>query len=120
MGTLNPRLISQDMATVLNTAVEIIKANHQRVSYPEVVLLAPIRSEEGQRPCGLLPRGVAARPDQHALAEGQSPCDSDWPGWGWQAHAGVQSWLANGRGQSGQRTCRADQAGHGGRNGSAR
>src|SRR5258708_35928749 len=46
MGTLNPSLISQDMAAVLNNAVEIIKANHKRVIYPEAVLLALIRSKD--------------------------------------------------------------------------
>src|SRR5258707_4566056 len=46
MGTLNPSLISQQKERVLTTAVEIIKANHKRVIYPEAVLLALIRSKD--------------------------------------------------------------------------
>src|SRR5450432_2000961 len=46
MATLNPGLVTQDMAAALNSAVEMIRANHKRVIYPEAVLLALIRSQD--------------------------------------------------------------------------
>lgn len=46
MPTLNPNLVSKDMAAVLNSAVDILKSYNKRVLYPEVVLLALVRSKD--------------------------------------------------------------------------
>jgi ATP-dependent Clp protease ATP-binding subunit ClpC len=46
MGTLNPKLLSKDTESTLNTAVEIIKTYGKKTLYPEVVLLAMVRSKE--------------------------------------------------------------------------
>jgi ATP-dependent Clp protease ATP-binding subunit ClpC len=46
MATLNPNLLSKDMTTVLNSAVEIMKSYNRKTLYPEAVLLALIRSKD--------------------------------------------------------------------------
>ena len=46
MATLNPNLLSKDMAAALNSATDIIKSNNKKVLYPEAVLLAMIRSKD--------------------------------------------------------------------------
>jgi ATP-dependent Clp protease ATP-binding subunit ClpC len=46
MATLNPNLISQDMVTTLNDAVDIVKSYNKKVIYPEAVLLAMVRGKE--------------------------------------------------------------------------
>ncbi len=46
MPTLNPNLISKDMTIVLNSAVDTLRAYNKKVLYPEIVLLALIRSKD--------------------------------------------------------------------------
>jgi len=46
MAILNPSLLSKDMTTVLNSAVDTMKAYTRKAIYPEVVLLALIRSKD--------------------------------------------------------------------------
>lgn len=46
MATLNPKLLSDDMTSVLNSAVDIIKTYSRGTLYPEAVLLALIRSKD--------------------------------------------------------------------------
>ncbi len=46
MATLNPNLMSKDMAAALNSATDIIKSYNKKVLYPEAVLLAIIRSKD--------------------------------------------------------------------------
>ncbi|PJF35334.1 MAG: hypothetical protein CUN49_11075 [Candidatus Thermofonsia Clade 1 bacterium] len=46
MATLNPKLLSTDCTAVLNNAVEIAKSYGRRTLYPEVALLALIRTQD--------------------------------------------------------------------------
>src|SRR5258708_28867752 len=46
MGTLNPKLLSNDMTAVLNSTSDIVKSYSKRVLYPEAVLLALVRSKD--------------------------------------------------------------------------
>lgn len=45
MTTLNPKWLSKDSTTILNAAAEIAKGSARKQLYPEVVLLAMIRSQ---------------------------------------------------------------------------
>jgi len=46
MPTLNPNLVSKDMAAVLNDATAIMRSYSKRTLYPELVLLAIVRSRD--------------------------------------------------------------------------
>ena len=46
MPSLNPNLISKDVATVLNDSVTLMRTYSQRLIYPELVLLALIRGKD--------------------------------------------------------------------------
>jgi ATP-dependent Clp protease ATP-binding subunit ClpC len=46
MATLNPNLVSKDMAAVLNSAADIVNSYNKRTLYPEAVLLAMVRSKD--------------------------------------------------------------------------
>jgi ATP-dependent Clp protease ATP-binding subunit ClpC len=46
MPSLNPNLISKDVATVLNDSVTMMRTYGQRLIYPELVLLALIRGKD--------------------------------------------------------------------------